>query len=103
MTYLASRVGVHRAPEGRDPTPCRRCGVVRHLSGRDKPLCRDCIGYLAEHDELHRWVDPHADPGTCNAGHPWDEANTAWRANGRRDCRRCRAERERLRRAGGGG
>jgi hypothetical protein len=36
---------------------------------------------------------------TCAKGHPFDEANTITRADGKRRCRRCHAEQERERRA----
>lgn len=47
----------------------------------------------------------------CDHGHPFDEHNTVWLSDGRRDCRACRTIRQRAkdrrrreaRRAGGGG
>ena len=35
----------------------------------------------------------------CPQGHPYDEANTLYRANGNRRCRRCHADQERNRKA----
>lgn len=50
-------------------------------------------------DRVERGRDGNASKDFCNAGHPFDEANTYVRphsdGHGRRDCRRCKRDRQR--------
>jgi hypothetical protein len=46
-----------------------------------------------------RWVRAggRPRPSHCQRGHPFDEGNTCWRSNGRRECRTCKTARNRAR------
>lgn len=57
---------------------------------------------MREMSERGRHVSPNALKTECQFGHAFDEANTKWRKNGRRECRTCvnhkQREKYRLRR-----
>lgn len=78
------------------PAACSHCGANgrtdwANVSGE---YLRDLDDYIALCRRCHKAFDG---PTECQRGHPFDEANTIIRKDGRRRCRACTREQERRR------
>lgn len=104
---LAHRVAYERA---HGPIPAGL--VIDHACHNADPDCpggptcphRECdnVAHLQAVGRGANVADGAASRATCDRGHPWTDATTYRRTNGRRQCRPCAAERARERRANRG-
>lgn len=75
-------------PNGRSRRYCRKCTQDSRAKIHRKSQEKVDAGYHA----------PKRFGGTCHKGHPFDEENTYFYANGNRECKTCRRVRDKIRR-----
>lgn len=93
-TVNGRRMYAHRAVYEAEYGPIPPGLVIDHLC-----KVRDCVNprhmeAVPQRINVHRGDSFSAVNRTkteCVSGHPYDEANTYWRPDGKRDCRTCRA------------
>lgn len=104
----SARLKVHQLVMGAFVGPQEAGRQVRHLNGNPAESRLSNLAYGSQDenmaDRVEHGTDPHSARTHCPSGHAYDAANTYKATSGGRrayrQCRACRRERERLRRAG---